>query len=369
MTSIETRMPTGLQRRPAQVGGEGVEHRQGVDYGDFAVFHRALAQLCRRDQPLARALRCAAEDLPKGKLHEAVRAMADDVTMGRNFVDSYRERSNAPDAYVATVEAGIECGDLPSALEEIAREESSQERMRERLEKALARPLMSAMVVGVIGTLVLMVSIPWDAFDGLGIEGLFYGAKPNKGISNDAWALICSVLLVGLVVVSFATVWFLRKGSGSDRLARTPLLRGLGLHALRARFLSTLAMLLRRKLPLARALQLAGRGVTNDALSREVASLAEGAERGDSLAKTLGQSSIVSPDLCLYVASCEQHGDVGPAVQEAARVERERFDRRSEQFARIAGPAVELVIGLVVVCFALTYLHPAFRMFSGVFAW
>ena len=296
--------------------------------------------------------------------------MADDVTMGRNFVESYRERSSAPPAYAAMLEAGLECGDLPGALEEIAREESSQERMRERLEKALARPLMSAIVVGIVGILVLAVAIPWHSINGLDINAML-GNEDNsrKGVSNATWALICTSMLGLLVVAAFATAWVLRRGAGADRLARLPLLRRLGLHALRARFLSTLAMLLRRKLPLTRALQLAGQGIDNASLSREVEVLAQGAARGDSLAKTLGESRIVSSDLCLYVASCEQGGNAGPAVQEAARVERERFDRHSEQFARIAGPAVELVVGLAVLCFALAYLHPAFRLVDDIFGW
>ena len=73
-----------------------------------ALFHRTLAELCRSDVPLPRALRAVADDLGQGPFAEAVRAMAEDVEAGQSLGDAYAAHAQAmPPLYAGLVEAGI----------------------------------------------------------------------------------------------------------------------------------------------------------------------------------------------------------------------------------------------------------------------
>ncbi len=338
----------------------------GAD-SEFGLLHRSIAQLCSNELPLDHALRLAGEDLADGRLRDAVLAMANDVTAGRSFAESYRERCAAPTAYAAIVEAGVACDDLPGALLEIAREERVRTTLRDRLEQALARPLMSAIVVGVLGVAILM-AMPWTLEESKLTWAWSWGRDTRpRGVSNELWGVISAGALGLLAVGAIGIVLLLRRGITAERLARLPLLRGLGEQGLRARFASTLALLLRRELPLAQALARTREGLGPCRLRDEVATMEAAAERGESLAHLLGKSRLLSPDLCFYLASCEPRGQAALALTEIAAIEGQRFERRIEQVTRIAGPTVELAVGLVVFCFALFYLHPALRLMSGIF--
>ena len=349
----------------ATIDAPGIETAYETD--DTGLFHRSLAQLCDGELPLDQALRLAAADLADGKVRRSVSAMADDVATGKSFADAYREHGSGSDVYAALVDAGLACDELPAALHEIAREERFRASLRDKLEGALARPLMSAMIVGLIGVLVLIIVIPWGAESvRLDVRAILGVDAKGKGMSNGAWAIVSASALASLVVLATFIVVTLRRGVTADRLARMPLLRSMGEQAQRARFASTLAMLLRRRMPLDRALKLARDGLGSGRLFRRTESLAEAAATGGSLSRLLTESQLLSPDLCFYLASQEPSGDVADALVEIARIEEQRFDRHVAKFTRVAGPAVELAVGLVVFCFALGYLHPALRLFSDI---
>ena len=84
---------------------------------DLALFHRTLAEMCRSELPLPRALRMIEADLETSPLKNAVRAMADDVESGTSVADAYAAHATRfPPLYRALVEAGAEAGDLPGVL-------------------------------------------------------------------------------------------------------------------------------------------------------------------------------------------------------------------------------------------------------------
>lgn len=337
------------------------------EYDENGLFHRSLAHLCDSELPLDRALQLAASDLADGRVRRSVLAMAEDVARGGSFADSYRRHGSGCNVYAALVEAGLACDELPAALDEIAREERFRASLRDKLETALARPLMSAIVVGVVGLLVLFVVLPWGAqSERLDIRALLGFGTPSEGMSNEAWLAISGVALGLVVSLSILLAWTLRRGISAERLARVPVLRALGEQAQRARFASTLAMLLRREMPLDRALRLASEALGSSRLASDARRAVASAAAGGSLTSVLTETRLLSPDLCFYVASQEPRGDVAGALVEIAKVEEQRFERHVATVSKVAGPAIELAVGLVVLCFALGYLHPALRLFSDI---
>ncbi|MCB9892484.1 MAG: type II secretion system F family protein [Planctomycetes bacterium] len=334
---------------------------------DRALFHEALAGLCRSELPLDEALRIASADIEETELRRRVQTVADDVARGTSFDEAYARHCSPRADHVAIVKAGIACNDLAGALEDVAKDERLSTELDEELDRALARPLISALVVGSVGFVVLMITMPWSAMQGtmVSLDWPLASTPLDKGLSNVAWNTIASSALACLVVLAGVVAWHLRKGRRG--ILRLPVFRKLLEQAERARFASTLAMLLRRRVPLDRSLEIACLGLSSPRL-REAGSRARvSAADGARLAEALGQTGLLSDDVLFYVASAESLGDAPAALKQLATIEERRFRRHAQAATRSVGPAFEVAIGLVVFVFALAYLHPALRLFAGLF--
>lgn len=336
------------------------------DLGARALFHEALASLCRSELPLDEALRIASADIEDTALRQATLRIADDIHAGTSFDEAYARHCSDRAEHIAIVKAGIECNDLPGALCDVARDERLRSTLHEELEHCLARPLMSALVVASVGVVVLFMTAPWSAMQAKFTELSPGLVRQDKGLSLSAWNAITTTVLTLLVVVTATVGWQLhrcRRGRSNLRFLR-PLTEG----AERARFAASLATLLRRFLPLDRALAVLSDGIGDARLREDALSAQRAAAAGCGVAAALADTRLLSKDLAYYVASSEKLGDAATALEQVAAVEEQRFLRRARLTARALGPAIEVAIGFVVFVFALSYLYPAMRIFGDLFS-
>lgn len=350
---------------PSSAGTRRAE-RTDETTGELALFHRGLADLCRANVPLPRALRILHVDLEHGALAREAAAMADEIEQGTPLAEAYgrRERLFSP-VYRALVESGVASGGaLPEVLDEIAIHASQRARLVDRMRRALAYPLVAAGFVVVIGTMLTLFVNPLDhsvTSQGLGVDA-------EQRFDWSAWAGLGAVLLFVAGSLAFA---FLRRpldeGASPRGVGfRLPLLGRMRLYAAKGGFAATLALLLRRRTPLPKALHVTAHATEDPRIRALVERMAREAEAGGSLAESIGRGGLISPSLAWFLESTTSERGAADALEDIASIYRQRLERAADRVAVLAAPIAQVLIGIVVLGFALSYMSSAFRLSGQV---
>lgn len=334
-----------------------------------ALLHRTLAEMCRAEVPLPRALRAVADDLGRSPLADEVRGMAEDVERGTPLADAYGARAlRLPTAYRGLIEAGIACGDLPGVLEEIATHASARAEVEGKLRRALAYPALAGACVLVVATFLLVFVAPRmrdlsAAAQGAG-DLLFATTRADSFFSLVDRPWFVPALVAALAAIALAALWAFARlrrpldgARGVASLAyRWPVLGRLRLYAALASLTATISLLLRRRVPLPRALDLAAETCEDPDLRGRVRSMADAAHGGASLAQSLVAGAVLAPSLAWIVESAEGRGAAPEALDDVARVYRDRLTRAADRAALWITPAAELAVGLGVLLVAYAFL-------------
>ena len=341
---------------------------------DLARFHRSLARLCRSSIPLPEALQLAHAELERPSLRDQVRGLAEDVKSGQTLVEAYAARAEVfPTAYCALIEAGIASGDLPGALDRIARHAAVRAGVTDRLRRALAYPLVAAAFVLVLGG----VAFIWGGFH------LAYYQASIDAVPTAEWASVPSfwqrnaiplVASVGLAVLMVATLVFawlrspLDGGSGPRGLGfRMPVIGRIRMLTAKEAFASTLAMLLYRQVPLPRALRLTAASLGDrSAVGTRVAVMADAAEQGAPFAEAIAAGDLIGADVAWLAEATTGGPAAAVALDDIGKVYRVRLDRAVERLCVLVVPVAELVVGLTVLAFAVSHLIASFEMISWI---
>lgn len=342
------------------------------DGADLALFHRTLAEMCRSEIPLPRALRVVEADLERSPLKDAVRAMADDVESGTPVAEAYAAHANRfPPLYRALVEAGAAAGDLPGVLEEIAQHAVERGEIASRLRKALAYPMMVAGFLVVVGGALLLFVAPLLVELATTVTAT---APGTLGGETAAFTTYQTVLLVwiGLIVVGggvlVATMWLRNPMdgavSGGAARYRVPVLGRLRYDADVAALASTLALLVRRRVPLPRALDLAAEVTESGPLRRVTLAAADAAHEGRGLAGSAREAGLFAPSLLWIVEAAEKRGDAAGALDDVARIYRQRLARAVDRASVVITPVAEIAVGVAVLLLSYSFLAPIMEIWK-----
>lgn len=322
---------------------------------ELALFHRTLAEFCRAEVPLPRAFAALQGDLRRGKFRDAVAALSNDVEEGTPLGEAYARRKGAfPPLYRALVEAGIVSGDLPGVLEEIARHASRRAELLGRLRRALAQPLVAAFFVLALGAVLVFLVGPT----------LFGLAEAMELPSPLPYALGALAALAGGALAMFL-FGFVRPVDGVG--FRFPVLGRIRLLGARSSLASTLALLLRRGVPLPTALQLACEACDDRRLAARLQLASEGAAAGAKLSEVLREAHALEPTLLWLVEAAEGTQDLPRALEDASEVCARRFERAVDRLTVLVTPAAELLVGAIVFAFAYSFLAPLFQWAERIF--
>jgi general secretion pathway protein F len=305
--------------------------------------------------PLPRAFEALRGDLRRGRFREAVAALAADVSEGVPLGEAYARRKGAfPALYRALVEAGMVSGDLPGVLEEIARHASRRASLAARLRTALAYPIVAAFFVLVVGGAVLLFAAPthWRLSAEMALPSPLPYAVGAVGV------------LGALLVAAFLYGWIRRVDGTGFRL---PVIGRIRLHASRSALASTLALLLRRNVPLTTALSLAADACDDRRLAARLRLASEGAVAGAKLSEVLREGDSFEPTLLWLVEAAEGTKDLPRALDDVGNVCSRRFERAVDRLTVLITPMAELVVGAAVFFLAYSFLVPLFEWAEGIF--
>lgn len=311
---------------------------------------RTLAMLLRQGEAASRALQRLAARSP------AWRAAADRAEQGGSL-------AAALDSVLPPGSAAVlaEADDAPAVLDELASLlQQSCERQR-RWGAVLIYPLFLILValgVVLLGGLILQPFI--QLFEGMNVRlpmttQIVLGSA--KGVRNPALVVLCGPPLLGVLWLIFG--W-----------PRGRLLLPIVGHELRHQeaqgFLTWLAFLMERKVPLPAAVRCAAQTGSAEPMRRQLLGCAEELEKGAQVEDAVGRLTWFPPLARWLLASSFRTAAPGPALAEAARLLARDSELQATNSAAVIETALMIALGLAVGFVVLSLFLPLYQLIGNL---
>jgi general secretion pathway protein F len=333
-------------------GGAG-----SITIAELLALNAEITALVRAGVPLERGLVVASRDLG-GKLGRIATALARRMTQGESLPEALAGEGQAiPPLYRAVVEAGARSGQLPIALEGLARYVRGYSEARAAIGLALWYPLivLSLAYILFVGLVGLAVPRFVDAFESLELTvpaPLRYMSE--LGDYLPYWWPIGPVFLVVLAIVWSRTGAAARFGSSSWNWLRLfPWMKSILANYETANFSELLGLLLEHHVPYPSALLLAAESTGNPRLTRGAQQLAAAIGRGETAASALGSVDRATflPMMRWVLATGEQQGSLLTALHNLADVYRKRAAYQADKLAIFLPTILMIAIGASATLF------------------
>jgi type II secretory pathway component PulF len=337
----------------ARAGGESVAPAHGgkPSLAEFILLNEEIAALARARVPLEAQLARLGRELP-GTAGDLAERIGRRLEAGDNLPDAIEaECASLPAAYRAAIVAGLESGQLASAIESLVDTATRLEQLRRVTGIAVLYPLVIIVVACLLFAMVLWLVVP--RFDWL--YGRHFG--PFTSLAEAPRVVAAIAMVVPLAVLLLAARWWWRSGrlDGATSwrfgaLAWLPWVRRVHYWGQAATMADLLRMLVERGLPLDRALRLSADAAGNAKIRAAAAELAAQAERGELCPPSEGvpdksARSAIPQLIRLALRHTADRRLLTSSLRQAATVYRERAVRAAEWHAEYLPIVLTIGIG------------------------
>ncbi len=335
---------------------------------DVETFTRELANLLAAGVPLSRALSILSREASREGAKKQWQAIHDLVSEGTSLADAMAQFPKTfPSVNVAMVRAGETGGFLDLVLKQIADFRNREQELLGKVRSALVYPVILAVMA--TGILIFLLTYFIPKFSAMFVE--FGGALPALteaivGLSD----FVIKYWLV-LVIVAVGTVVWLRRAVSQELgrkrmeriLLKTPLFgTAIGRFAL-VRFCRMLGTLVQSGVPLITGLRTAKEAIGNEVLAETVTEAIEKVQRGESLARSLGECPELFPASVVEMISvAEESGRLDDELVRLANAYEQQLDRHLKMMVTMAEPAMLFVMAVLVGTVVIGMLLPIFNL-------
>jgi type II secretory pathway component PulF len=332
---------------------------------DFIVLNDEIAALVRARIPLESSLARIGVDLP-GKSGELAQRIGRRLEAGETLVTAMdAECASLPPTYRAAILAGVESGQLGSALESLVETASRMDQLRRVTGIAILYPLIIFVAACVLFTLIITVVVP-------GFEWLDqYSIRPIALLARSSLTAPMLAIVVPSLVVLAVAIWWWRSGRvGGYRARRIGVFasltggRGVRRWSEAAGFAEMLRLLVERGLPLDRSLRLAGESTADSRIRRAALGLADDVQSG-AAASHVNESALTAKqsDFPILIRLALRHtndrGLLVSSLRQAATMYHERAIRAAEWYAEYLPVLLTVFVGGTITAgFTLFVLWP-----------
>jgi general secretion pathway protein F len=324
---------------------------------------RHLALLLRTGLPLAQALLVLSEQVEDERFREVLCDVASRVKEGRAFDEALQGHPKYfPGLYVHVARAGIQAGELPKVLVELAAYYVRQKKLRDRVVSALTYPALMCLVGLLVLVFLLTFVVPK-------VTNILLEQKRALPWPTEVLLAVSSAVTEGwwfLLPGGLAFLYILGKllSTGPGRRVRDrvilklPVLGDLFRKQAVARWAGTMSTLLASGIPVSQALSVVRGAVGNTALADDVGRLEKEVEEGSSLSESLKRSAILPRSVGFVAGVGEESGELDLVLREVAESYNEEVEVVSGRLTELLNPILIVFLGLIVGFIVASILLP-----------
>ena len=333
----------------------------------LALLTRELATLLAAGLPIEEALGALAEQAEDAHQRSVLASLRSRVREGASLATALAEQPEQfPEYFRASIAAAEQSGRLDAVLARLADYAESHAALRRRVWMALLYPLLltGVALLVVAGLLLYVVPQVIEVFTSLNRELPWltrFLIALSEGLPRfGPWLLALAVLaVVGARALLRDPARRLRMQAW---LLKLPVIGRLRLALDTSRFTRTLGLLSGSGVPMLDALRMATQTASllplRQALERAGARVREGA----GLAASLAESRLFPPVTLRLIGNGERAGRLPAMLDKAADHEATLLENRLGTFVAVLGPAMILLVGVLVLAIVLAILLPIFEL-------
>lgn len=363
--------PTSLEAADASSARRGAASPAGrVRKDQLAEATAEMALMIGSGVDVAEAIRAIAERDDGSPIAAAMREVYESIASGVPASAALARRGDVfDDAYVASVSAGEASGNVAEVLERLAELQRHEIELIGTVRGLVAYPLVLVAACCVVLVVAVLFVLPQfaDVFDGMDTPP----PVTTRALLATALFAKAHVAEIGGLAAAAAAVAALWLRSPAGKLWRDDLVVGLpklgpvACKLITARLFRQLGVLVRGGLPLLEAVRLCRTSTGHARFRRTLAEIESKVLAGGSLSPVIEAAKHIPPGASRMIRAAEASGTLGEVLDDVGR--RYEADGRRELtgLAKIAEPAVVLVMGLFVGGIVMSVMLPLLEMTSS----
>lgn len=325
-----------------------------------------VAELQTARIPLAQGLRMAARGTRDRGFTRALHALADLLEQGSSPEEAFARLSPRIAPHVrGLLRAAQRSGEGPEMLLSLLDQSARQRQVQRSFWLSLSYPGL-LLLVSLLGFIVIQLTIV-RMYRGIYDEWQLAVSNLTRVVfwwsDTGAWILVA---LLAAVATACATAW-LTLGSARWRfvLASAPLIGVLWYWGGAARLCRLLSVLLRHRMPLPDALELAEASMSDALYQRSAGALRSSVQQGIPLATALLESPGIPDTIVPFAAAGERSQNLATTLEEAAEMLEQRLEARAAALQKIVPPLLLVIIMFTVFFTIVALFVPLVALLRG----
>ena len=330
---------------------------------DLIMFSRQMATLLNAGIAILPSLSGLKNHLEHPGLSAALGELASDLEKGRALsVSMHRFPNIFPPLFISMVNVGENTGQLGPAFAQISQYLEVDRETQDQIKTATRYPtfVMIALVIAMVILNLFVIPSFTSVFAGFGTE-LPWATRlliATSDFTVNYWHLI----LLAAIVTFMGLSAYLKTEDGKykwDRFKlRLPIVGTIIERATLARFSRAFSMAFRAGVPITQTLAIVSKAVDNSYLERQIMSMRDGLEHGESLTQTAIASGLFTPLVLQMISVGEETGGVDDMLDEVANFYEREVEFDTKKLSSAIEPIMITVTGVIVLLLALGLFLP-----------
>lgn len=352
-------------RAPAQPGAGMLSHftAQKITHTEVLLFCRQMYTLLKSGVPILGALKGLHDSTDNQTFREVLQDMRSGLDSGRELSACLARHPKVfSPFFVNMVGVGEQTGNLEEVFLRLFNHLEFEKFMRDQVKSAIRYPsfVVATMALAIVIINIFVIPAFSKVYQGFKTE-LPAMTKALIGFSNFT-VTYWPVLLLALAALVAGFYLYVNTENGRlnwDRFKlRIPIAGGIVLKATLARFARSFALAIRSGVPAVQSITMVAHIADNEHVSRRIAAMREGVERGESVLRTAVATGIFTPTVLQMMAVGEESGSLDDLMEEIADMYQREVEYDLKSLSSQIEPILILALGTLVLILALGVFLP-----------
>ena len=305
----------------------------------------------------------------KNSFKNLITDCAELIAEGTTLSETLKLHGIADELTYAIILIGERTGDVGTILGQLVDHLVIMEDFKKKVRAALAGPLITFIFFFITMLGIFIGIIPR-------FEGYFasYNAplpritKVILGISSFVRSMGCIYMIVGLILIMLSIYRFLKTNSGKNFgdtfIFKIPVIGSFWRLSYRARFLTTLTMLLKNNIPVCSAISMVSEAMQNLYIKKQIMTIHAKLESGKTLSYAMQHTIFIYPELQALITIGESSGSLTPVILHAADSCRQQAYETINRSLLFLQPVLLIILGALIASLIFAIYLPIITLTS-----